>query len=299
MSGGTTGGGEERIIAFHGGDGYESGEDKDAAREYVAHWEVRCYFRDLTLSPGGDTLALAMEQVVKPLPDEKLGVFTANEIAGFVSRADRFVDSGVYTISGNGNPIYLGPGKRVFAFPEEDTLIIDYDMVPARIPASGGDPIPLLPSDKYEYGWVPQADCNAEGGAVVTHESDEKADEVKNYVYELEDYRIAGGHRIKYVEEVNRAVGMALSPNARFVVVTMQTDQLGSKDLMVGSMEGGDLVTVVSGGAFLEFLPSGNGFFYYVKGEKPGRGDIFACGLNGEILQVTDTGDVVPPGFIR
>jgi len=297
---GVTESAEELIVEFPGGDCREIAEDRDTMSEYIAHWDVQNRFRDLTLSPDGSELAFVLEQIIKPLENEKIEDFDNDEIAGFVSRAGRYFDSGVYVVNvESGDKTYLGPGKQVFAFPDNGTLIIEDNMVPVRIPSGGGDPVPLITSDKYEYGWIPQVDYQGDAGVLVAQQSDVEANEVTNYVYRIENYAVSGKYRIKYVDGIDRATGVAVSPGGEFVVVPMRTDRLGSINLMVGSLKNGDLATVVSGGIFLEFLTSGNGFFYYVEGERPGRGDIFTCGLDGEVIQVTDSGDIIPPGFIR
>lgn len=297
---GEPGGGEEIIIEFPGGECREVAEDRDTVSEYVARWEVRNRFRDITLSPDGSELAFVLEQVITPLENGKIENYRADEISAFKSRADRYFDSGVYVVSvASDGKTYLGPGKQVFAFPEDGLVIIENDMVPVRIPSGGGDYIPLITSDRYEYGWVPQIDYNGGAGVLVAQESDEKADEVINYVYSLDNYALSGKYCIKYIDGINRATSIAISPDGDFVVVAMRTDRLGSQDLMAGSLRDGDLVSLVSGGTFLEFLPSGNGFFYYMGGDRPGRGDISICGLDGEVEPVTDTGDIVPPGFLR
>ncbi len=298
--GGKPEGREGLIIEFPGGECREIAEDRDTVSEYVACWEVRNRFRDLTLSPDGSELAFVLEQVITPLKDAKIEEYRADEISDFRSRAERYFDSGVYVVSvASGGKTYLGPGKQVFAFPEDGLVIIENDMAPVRVSSGGGDYIPLITSDRYEYGWVPQVDYNGEAGVLVAQESDEKADEVINYVYSLDNYALSGKYRIKYIDGIDRATSIAVSPDGEFVVITIRTDRLGTRELMVGSLQDGYLVSLVSGGTFLEFLPSGNGFYYYMEGGRPGRGDIFGCGLDGEVVPVTDTGDIVPPGFLR
>jgi len=297
---GVPGGSEETVAVFPGGICREIAEDRDTATEYVACWKVVNRFHDLTLSPDGGALAFVLEQVVRPLEDEKLEDFGDEDIELFVSRGEMTAECGVYVVPlTGGDPTYLGPGKQVFAFPETDMVIMEHQMVPVRVSVGDGDALPIITSDKYQYGWTPQVDYAGDKGVISTQKSDEKKNLVKNYVYELDGYAVKGKQRIKYVDGVNRITGLALAPGGDFVVLTIQTDRLGSNVLTAGSLRGGMLRDIVANARFLGFTPSGNGFFYYLEGEQTGRGDIYLAGLDGETVRITDCGDVMPPGFIR
>jgi hypothetical protein len=292
--------GEEPVTLADFGSGIakEIQSDDASGTEIVTSWLVDNSITGLCAYGSGRLIGFRLDQLLTPLVKEHLSRYTEGEIAGFSSRDSFYVDEGAYVLDLESDRVdYLLPTADVFCFPDESHLALEYALTLCI--ADVDDPsevVAIVPDDYFELGWAPVAASGGGTTAVLCNRAKPGSDTVVlNELYVLEEGRLPESPAAT-IESRERAERIIVSPNGKYAAVDVVAGSLGGASLYVVGLETGAYGLLAQNGSAHTFLPSSNGLVYFAEGETPGRGDLWAVGLDGSGLRrLTDTGDVLPP----
>jgi hypothetical protein len=242
-----------------------------------------------------------LDQLQLPLKKEHSSRYSKAEIAGFLDRDDFYVDEGAYVLDlESGNVSYLLPTTDVFCFMNESYLVVEYGLTVCKtFLENAGEVTVIVPDDYFELGWTPVAASGGGTDVVLCNRAKAGSDTIViNAVYVLEDGRFPESPAIS-IESPERATRVMVSPDGKYAAVDVLTDSLGGSNVyIVDIAERNYRLLAGKGSAYsaYAFLPSSKGLVCFTEGGVPGRGDLWAVGLDGlGMRRITDTGDVLPP----
>lgn len=286
------------LADFGSGIAREIQSDDASGEEVVASWRVDNLITGLCADESGRLIGFRLGQILTPLEKEHLSRYTETEIAGFSSRDGFYVDEGAYVLDLKSDNVgYLLPTADVFCFSDKSHLALEYALTLCI--ADVNDPsevVVTVPDDYFELGWAPAAASGGGTTVVLCNEAKPESDTiVSNKLFVLEEGRLPESPAVT-IESRERADGIIVSPNGRYAAVDVVTGALGGASLYVVDLETGAYELLAENGSAYIFLPSSNGLVYFAESGTPGRGDLWAVGLDGSGLRrLTVTGDVLPP----
>ncbi|UCE26108.1 MAG: hypothetical protein JSW52_07010 [Candidatus Coatesbacteria bacterium] len=286
------------LVDFGSGTAKETRTDDASGYEIVTSWHVDNSITGLCVDESERLIGFLLNQLMTPSGKEHISRYTEADIARFSDRDSFSVDEGAYVIDlESSNVEYLLPTTDVFCFTDESHLALEYALTLCT--ADVGDPdevAVVVPDDYFELGWSPVAASG--GGTTVTLCNKAKPGSdtlILNRLYVLEERRLPESPTAT-IEARERADRVIVSPNGRYAAVDVVAGSLGVADLYVVDLETGAYELLAENSSAYSFLPSSNGLVCFTKGATPGRGDLWAAGLDGsEVQRLTDTGDVLPP----
>jgi hypothetical protein len=292
--------GEEPVALADFGSGIakEIQSDDASGMEIVTSWLVDNSITGLCVDGSGRLIGFRLDQLLTPLVKEHISRYTEGEIRGFSSRDSFYVDEGAYVLDMKSDKVgYLIPTADVFCFPDGSHLALEYALT--LCVADIDDPsevVAVVPDDYFELGWTPVAASGGGTSAVLCNRAKPGSDTVVlNELFVLEEGRLPESPAAT-IESRERAERIIVSPNGRYAAVDVVAGSLGGASLYVVDLETGAYELLAQNGSAYTFLPSANGLVYFAESETPGRGDLWAVGLDGSGLRrLTDTGGVLPP----
>jgi len=292
--------GEEPVTLADFGSGIakEIQSDDASGMEIVTSWLVDNSITGLCVDGSGRLIGFRLDQLLTPLVKEHISRYTEDEIRDFSSRDSFYVDEGAYVLDIETDDVdYLLPTADVFCFPDESHLALEYALTLCS--ADIDDPsevVAVVPDDYFELGWAPAAASGGGTTAVLCNRAKPGSDTVVlNELFVLEDGRLPESPTAT-IESRERAERIIVSPNGKYAAVDVVAGSLGGASLYVIDLGTGAYELLAENGSAYTFLPSSNGLVYFAESGTPGRGDLWAVGLDGSGLRrLTDTGDVLPP----
>jgi hypothetical protein len=285
------------FIDFGSGIAKEIQTDDASGKEVVTSWRIDNSITDICTDESGRRVAFRLDQLQLPLKKEHSSRYSKEEIASFLDRDDFYVDEGAYVLDlESGDVDYLVPTADVFCFLDESYLAVEYGLTVCRtFLENPGEINVMVPDDYFELGWTPIVTSGGGTDVVLCNRAKAGSDTiVLNSLYVLEDGRLPESPLVT-IEFSERADRVLVSPDGRYAAIDVLKGSLGGSSLYIADLEKGTYKLLTENASIHTFLPSSNGLVYFAEGDAPGRGDLWAVGLNGSGLErLTDTGDVLP-----
>jgi hypothetical protein len=286
------------FIDFGSGIAKEIQTDDASGEEVVTSWRIDNSITDICADESGRWVAFRLDQLQLPLKKEHSSRYSKAEIAGFLDRDNLYMDEGAYVLDlESDNVSFLLPTTDVFCFMNESYLVVEYGLTVCKtFLENPGEVTVIVPDDYFELGWTPIAASGGGADVVLCNEAKPGSDTtVLNKLYVLEDGRLPKSPSIT-IESSERADRVLVSPDGRYAAINVLTSSLGGSSVYIADLEKGTHKLLTENGSAYTFVPSSKGLIYFVEGDMPGQGDLWAVGLDGSGLRrLTDTDDVLPP----
>lgn len=290
------GGTPKVLVDFGTGTAKELEFDDASGIEVVMSWQVDNSITDVRVNESGRLVAFRLDQLLLPLKKERSSVYSNAEINGFLDRDSFYVDEGAYVLDlESGDVTYLLPTADVFCFVNESYLAVEYGLTVCKVFLEDpGEVDVIVPDGYFELGWTPVAASGGGTDVVLCNRAKPGSDTIViNGVYVLEDGHFPESPAVS-IESSERATRVLVSPDGKYVAMDVLTDSLGGLSVYVADIEEQNYRLLTEKGSAYTFLPSSKGLVYFAEGGVPGRGDLWAVGLDGSGLRrVTDIGDVL------
>jgi hypothetical protein len=295
---GRPGGAPKVLVDFGTGTAEEVQFDDSSGIEVVTSWRIDNSITDIRVDESGRLVAFRLDQVQLPLKKELSSVYSKAQINSFLDRDSFYVDEGAYVLDlENGDATYLLPTADVFCFVGESYLAVEYGLTVCKASLENPDEVDVIVPDGYfELGWTPVVASGGGTEVVLCNRAKAGSDTIViNGLYVFGEGRFPESPAIS-IESRERAGRVLVSPDGKYAAVDVLTDSLGGSSVYVADIEERNYRLLAEKGSAYTFLPSSKGLVYFVEGGVPGRGDLWAAGLDGSSLRrITDSGDVLPP----
>jgi len=286
------------LVDFGSGTAREVQTDDASGEEVVASWRVDNSITGLCADESGRLIGFLLDQLLTPSGKEHPSRYTGTEIADFSDRDSFSVEEGAYVVDMvSGDVEYLLPTADVFCFTDESHIALEYALTLCIADIGNpGEVAVVVPDDYFELGWGPAAASGGGTTVVLCNEAKPGSDTViSNKLYVLKERRLSESPAAA-IEARERAARVIVSPNGRYAALDVLAGSLGGASLYVVDLETGAYGLLAENGSAYAFLPSSKGLVYFVEGPAPGRGDLWAVGLDGSGLRrLTGSDRVVAP----